>query len=712
VLAHYFSERHDQISADAALAARGRGIHSILENRDQPTIGTPSESERDLLVDYIADVFLALLETRPEYTQVRLIGLKNGGKEIIRVNKNADGEVVRTPEIALQDKSGEPYFQEFVNHFQTGGDMFEESMSQVIYSRVTFNRENGRISYPLSFTLRAMHPVFDETKVPVGFVIINVDYNKLLSTAFSDISPDSRVIILNDQGDYLNYAGEAAVTSLEVAGEYTHSPSPLVRTLLESSETSGIYNDDEEVSYFKTVSVNPRQPQRTITIAYAQPKSKILGSVGGVEWQVVLSVALIIALSVILVVVLISMIMRPLKILEAEVKRALDGETALNLPIQWKNELGQLARAFQKLVDRHVHTETRLSLIIENIGEGIVAIDDTGTIVSFNPACERIFQYASEDVIGKNISMLMPLRQARHHDRHLERYRQDDRRRIDWSGRVEVGMKADGTEFPMELTVTELVFEGQPLFVGIVRDISERQQAEKAKSEFLANISHELRTPLTAIKGALGLMQTPAVRERSEKAEKITSLALRNCDRLQDLIEGLLDLERIEGRKFRLNRELLGFGELLEEVSPILEELREKFGVDFDIVEGDQQAKVLGDRTQLRRVLANLLSNAAKFSKKGDRILITIGKGRHKKVARLSIEDHGCGVPEHLRETIFEKFTWADSSDTRHSGGAGIGLAISKEIVSLHGGSLKYRPLEHGGSVFSRDYPEFCALAW
>lgn len=226
VLAHYFSERHDQISADAALAARGRGIHSILENKDQPTIGTPSESERDLLVDYIADVFLALLETRPEYTQVRLIGLKNGGKEIIRVNKNADGEVVRTPEIALQDKSGEPYFQEFVNHFQTGGDMFEESMSQVIYSRVTFNRENGRISYPLSFTLRAMHPVFDETRVPVGFVIINVDYNKLLSTAFSDISPDSRVIILNDQGDYLNYAGEAAVTSLEVAGEYTHSPSP------------------------------------------------------------------------------------------------------------------------------------------------------------------------------------------------------------------------------------------------------------------------------------------------------------------------------------------------------------------------------------------------------------------------------------------------------------------------------------------------------
>ena len=705
LLAYHYKVRHDQLSADVALIAQERSIRDLFEIQTQPAIPPVPETGKDQLQDYVADMFQALLGTRPEYTQVRLIGVANGGKEIIRVHKNTDGEIVRTPDIALQDKSAEPYFQEVVNHDWAATGALQDRLSHALFSRVTFNRENGRISYPLSYMLRAMYPVLDDTKTPLGFVVINVDYAQLLNHAFSGLSQGANVIVMNDQGDYLSYIDGSKITRLEVAGEYTNAPSAMIRALLDSSEPSGVYEDDEAIAYYRATSINRAQPERKIKIAYVQPRSQILASIGGIGWQIALSAALIVTLAVVVVIVLISAIMRPLKILKAEVVRASDGETALNLPVQWDNELGQLARAFQSLVDRHAEAETRLRLIIDNLGEGIVTIDDAGTIVSFNPACERIFQYAADEVIGKNINVLMPLKQARHHDRYLARYLEDGVHRIDWSGRIETGKRADGTAFPMELTVTELSFGTRRLFAGILRDISGRMQAEQEKSEFLANISHELRTPLTAIKGALGLMRTPAVRDCPEKADQITALAIRNCERLQDLTEDLMDLERFEDQKFRLNKELLDLATMVDELGPLLQDLREGYGVDFDIARESAHAKVLGDRAQLRRVLANLLSDAAKSSRPGNRVVIRISEDRRGKVARLSVAGNGNGLPEHARGGNAAGFTPAARPGADRSGGAGIRLAISKEIISLHGGALQRQPLEGGGSVFSFELP-------
>jgi len=705
LLAHHYRTRHDQVSDDVRLLAQESNARSLIERQAGTESNAVPEAGDDVLKQHVADLFEALLEIRPDYTQVRLIGVRNGGAEIVRVNRNAEGEISRTQETSLQVKSGEPYFKQAIAHDWAGHSVAAAPVPRALFSRIGFKRENGQISYPLSYTLRAMYPLLDDSNRPAGFIVINVDYAKFLSSALGGVALESNVFVLNGRGDYLSYFGGGRIAGLEIRGQYTRPPSAMVQALLETDQASGVLQDSEAVSYFETVVPGDDHSDLWIKIAFVQPMETLLQEVGGVGWQSVLAAALIVALALVVVMILISLILRPFKILETEVKRAEEGETALNLPVQWKNELGQLAKAFQSLVDKHVQAETRLGLIIDNIGEGVVTIDEIGTIMTFNPACERIFQYAADEVIGKNIGMLMPSRQARRHHQFLTRYLEEGKRGTDWSARLETGKRSDGTEFPLELTVTELQFEKKPLYVGILRDVSERQIAEKAKLDFLASISHELRTPLTSIRGALGLLQSDAVAASPEKKHKITAVAVKNCERLQDLIDGLLDMDRLEGKRFRLNKELLDLRDLPKNVSPLMQNLQDQYGVHFEIAGDSQYAQVLGDRMQLRRVLANLLSNAAKFSKPGDKVVIRVLRDTERKVARLTVSDRGSGVPEAARAKIFEKFSRAESSDAGSQGGAGIGLAIAAELIALHGGSLQYMPVDGGGSAFFFDLP-------
>lgn len=215
------------------------------------------------------------------------------------------------------------------------------------------------------------------------------------------------------------------------------------------------------------------------------------------------------------------------------------------------------------------------------------------------------------------------------------------------------------------------------------------EQANAAKSEFLAVASHELRTPLTSIKGSLSLMVEGALGAIPENAIGMLNIANRNTNRLIALVNDILDMEKIESGSMEFNFQTVNLSNLVKEAVETNKGYAEEFDVDFILGTIIPEATVYGDADRLVQVVSNLLSNAAKFSPSGSEVTISVS--RENGIATVSIRDRGVGIAEELRDHIFEKFTQADSSDARAKGGTGLGLNISKSIIENHGGGIDLR---------------------
>jgi len=242
-----------------------------------------------------------------------------------------------------------------------------------------------------------------------------------------------------------------------------------------------------------------------------------------------------------------------------------------------------------------------------------------------------------------------------------------------------------------------------PRFLAIYRDISEHKIAEKAKSEFVSTVSHELRTPLTSIKGALGLIEAGVGGELPEKVSKLVTLASKNSDRLMLLINDLLDIEKMQSGQIALHKEPVDVADLVFEVIEANQAYASQYGVTFVASQLETGLCINGDRSRLRQVLDNLVSNAAKFSDKGQKVELSATTENGHVI--ISVQDHGTGIPPEAQGTIFERFTQADSSDQRRKGGTGLGLSISRSIVDLHGGRIHFDSEVGKGTTFFVELP-------
>ena len=273
-------------------------------------------------------------------------------------------------------------------------------------------------------------------------------------------------------------------------------------------------------------------------------------------------------------------------------------------------------------------------------------------------------------------------------------------RRVTWEAEAK-----DGIVYEISLEYAQ-PDQDEPRLIAIYRDITERKAAEKAKNEFIATVSHELRTPLTSMKGALGLALSGALGEMPEKMDKLITMANTNCDRLVVLINDILDLEKIEAGKMDFNLEPFDLRELISASLEANKFYADKFGTSFRslIREADTEHMTLGDVGRLRQVMDNLMSNAAKFSSKGSEIFVSLFD--HQGSWRISVRDFGSGIPAAAQSKIFDKFSQADSSDTRSQGGTGLGLAIVKLIVENHNGRIAFVSKENVGTEFFVDLPK------
>lgn len=246
--------------------------------------------------------------------------------------------------------------------------------------------------------------------------------------------------------------------------------------------------------------------------------------------------------------------------------------------------------------------------------------------------------------------------------------------------------------------------EGQPVSsFGIAQDITQIKLAEKAKSDFVATVSHELRTPLTSIKSALSMIRSGVTGDLPEKAHALCEIAYKNSDRLSRLVNDILDFEKIGAGKMRFHMVELDLVELIENAIEANKAYGDQYGIRFEAIEIDEPVRVTGDPDRLMQVMANLMSNAAKYSHRGDKVEVSLGKGTSG--ARIAVRDFGHGIPESAQATIFEQFTQAESAWQHQVGGTGLGLSIAKSIVEGHGGTIGFASEVGKGTMFFFDLP-------
>ena len=248
--------------------------------------------------------------------------------------------------------------------------------------------------------------------------------------------------------------------------------------------------------------------------------------------------------------------------------------------------------------------------------------------------------------------------------------------------------------------------EGQVIgFYSLATDITELKRIDRMKSEFVSTVSHELRTPLTSIRGSLGLISGGVAGQLPEAVKTLVGIASNNCERLIRLINDILDIEKIESGKMRLELQVVELRPLLAHALAANEGFGAAQNVGLSLHFPDENLQVNVDSDRVTQVITNLLSNAMKFSPPGGAVEVHVSRAGIG--VRIEVRDHGPGIPEEFRNRIFQKFSQADSSDTRQKGGTGLGLNISRAIVERLGGNIGFDTEAGAGTTFFFELPQW-----
>lgn len=332
--------------------------------------------------------------------------------------------------------------------------------------------------------------------------------------------------------------------------------------------------------------------------------------------------------------------------------------------------------------------EERFRALARSIPDAVVQADASGRIVGWNPAATEMFGHEREEILGEPLKALMPERYHDAYERGLRRFFETGERNVIGSTVQLHGRRADGSEFPLELTLGTWVSDGDRYFGGVIRDVTERaereEQLERALEtwkEFGYGISHDLKEPLRTLEGHLQLIERASTEALSEELQASLKHAMEGAERMERRIDALLAYTRVETRGEAF--EPTDLGHLVEDVR---NDIGRRLGETEALLETSIDApKVRVDPAQIGQVLQNLLENAVKYS--GDEppeIEIEATPQTSREVVEVRVRDAGVGIDPEAQEDVFQLFHQAHQD----AEGSGIGLALCRRIVQRHGGRI------------------------
>ena len=705
------------LKADGSLdvVSGGRAIESSLDASVQDVFYLASLPELTAAkrinrasVQNLQRAFILFCLTHPDYFKLRLID--ENGNEVLKIT-NLDGRVSVADRSQLESKSDRFYF--------TGSVMLDPG--KVYVSPLQLEFENKKVVTPHRPIIRISTPVFDAQARRRGVLVVTVAAKELLSRigASNDLSV-SQSMLLNSDGYWLkseNQDDEWAFMFDKPMTLGSRFPASWQKI---ASAKSGQFEDGSGLWNFETVyPLKPRKGTPT------EVRSQIRTSVDPDKyyWKVVSFVP-----------------SKQIWELSFNVMRSTafytGGMLLLLLVGCWyftkmrysklkaQQDLSAAAAEYAKQLALR-DTEARMFAILHTIADGIITFSESGIIEEFAANAEHIFGYSPDEVIGQNISLLMPESVRWLQDDYLLRVSKDPTVSGVSGEREIAGRHKDGNTFPLALAVSEMMLGGKRHFTCMVRDITRRkriyqeliaakheaEQASQAKSYFLANMSHEIRTPMNAIIGFSDLcLETQLTSVQRDYLEKVSLSA----NSLLGIINDILDFSKIESGKLDMEKAPFNLDDVLRGVATILSILSEEKRLEFLIDEEHGIPQVLiGDSLRLGQVLNNLANNAVKFTEAGEvAIQISIesmtpsqGEAYGQVTLRFTVRDTGIGMTPEQIETLFQSFSQADVSTTRKYGGTGLGLAISKRLVELMGGRIWVESTPGKGSLFAFDIP-------
>lgn len=346
--------------------------------------------------------------------------------------------------------------------------------------------------------------------------------------------------------------------------------------------------------------------------------------------------------------------------------------------------------------------QAHLAAIVNSVADGIITIDGAGSITTINPAALAVFGYSYAELAGSNINRLMPEPYRSEHDHYLARYLATGEAHIIGAPREVMGLRRDGSAFPLEIAISDMAFEDERHFTGIVRDISKRREAEsalvaakeeaetanRAKSTFLATMSHEIRTPMN---GVLGMLELMSLTRLSAEQRTTLNVVLDSGQSLLRIIDDILDFSKIEAGKLAIHPQVASIPDVMKSVHSLFIGSASSKGLllTHSVDPRISPAHIL-DPVRLRQILNNLVSNAVKFTTQGtiklEATLVGLSEGTEE--IRFTVEDTGMGISPDVLKELFQPFHQGNGGVAHRHGGTGLGLTICRRLATMMGGVI------------------------
>lgn len=396
-------------------------------------------------------------------------------------------------------------------------------------------------------------------------------------------------------------------------------------------------------------------------------------------------ILLALGLTAVLGVILAHTITSPIKELTRRATAVAEGEFHQKMPVLGNDEIGQLSKAFNYMTSRlrdalaqNEEEKEKLASILTNMSDGVIATDETGTVILMNRRASEMLRIDEELTGGTDIITLL----------HLSQEEREILRRGTMHSTILENAMPEGDTFLIRVTFTPIHRREAGIVgtIAVLQDVTEQEKLEASRREFVANVSHELRTPLTTIKSYTEALEDGAL-EDPELGPKFASVIQNQTERMIRLVTDLLHLSRLDSQEAQLRKQPVSVMEMLEEVTDRFSFQMQEKDIKPSLFIGNGVGSAWVDRDQIDQVLDNLISNAMKYTPEGGTITIEARK-TDDGVLAISVEDSGIGIPKKDLDRIFERFYRVDKARSRNMGGTGLGLSIAREIVKAHGGTI------------------------